>query len=128
MSEGGTLCQLKPLINRTNIPEKPKQNVHAAEEFLAAALHHFKMNKIRDSPSSTFLDELDAENDSTSQKELLNSAVPEMVSSYIIYPNLMIKITRTMIRLELMHVRYYNWVLCYWNLMTVYTKEMEKEY
>ena len=128
MSEGGTLCQLKPLINRTNIPEKPKQNIHAAEEFLAAALHHFKMNKIRDSPSSTFL-ELDAENDSTSQKELLNSAVPEMVSSYnIIYPNLMIKITRTMIRLELMHVRYYNWVLCYWNLMTVYTKEMEKDY
>ena len=34
MSEGGTLCQLKHLINRTDIPEKPKQNVHAAEDFL----------------------------------------------------------------------------------------------
>ena len=92
MSEGGTLCQLKHLINRTNIPEKPKQNVHAAEEcfevvvighFIAAALHHFKMNTIQDSPSSTFLDQLDADNDSTSQKELFNSAVIEMVSSYI---------------------------------------------
>ena len=59
---GGTLCQLKHLINTTNIPEKPKRNVHATEElvvighFIAAALHHFKMNTIQDSPSSTFLD------------------------------------------------------------------------
>ena len=29
-----TLAQLKSLINRTNVPKKPKVNVNAAEDFL----------------------------------------------------------------------------------------------
>ena len=33
MAEGSTLCQLRFLINRTNVPAKLKENVHAAEEF-----------------------------------------------------------------------------------------------
>ena len=33
MAEGATLCQLKCLINQSNVPAKPKQNAHASEEF-----------------------------------------------------------------------------------------------
>ena len=32
--DAGTLAQLKSLINRTNVPKKPKVNVNAAEDFL----------------------------------------------------------------------------------------------
>ena len=56
MGEGGTLCQLRFLINRTNVPSVPSKphNVNAAEEFfetvvlshfIAATLHHFILRK-----------------------------------------------------------------------------------
>ena len=35
--DAGTLAQLKSLINRTNVPKKPKVNVNAAEDFLNAS-------------------------------------------------------------------------------------------
>lgn len=50
--EKGTLLQLKNLIHRTSVPRDPKNNVHAAEEFLkvvvsghilAATMKHFNM-------------------------------------------------------------------------------------
>lgn len=90
--DGGTLSQLRYLINRTNVPCKPKENVHAAEEFfeavvtghiIAAALHFFNMHTIYDSPSSHYFDSLKNENTSEAQQKLFHSAIVDMINSYI---------------------------------------------
>ena len=55
--EGGTLYQLKNLINRTNLPTKPKNNVNATKDILtvvrighviAAAIEHFHLDGMND--------------------------------------------------------------------------------
>lgn len=56
----GTLQQLKHLINRTNLPQKPKNNMNAADDFVkvvvighvsALALKHFHMLSLTDKPN-----------------------------------------------------------------------------
>ena len=42
--DAGTLAQLKSLINRTNVPKKPKVNVNAAEDFLSVSKKKSKKN------------------------------------------------------------------------------------
>ena len=85
VAEGGTLCQLKCLINRTNVPAKLTHNVNAAEEFIhvvvtshfiAAALHHFKMDSVEDLPSSAELDQIHSPD---SQKKLFHTSLIGMV-------------------------------------------------
>ena len=92
MGEGGTLCQLRFLINRTNVPSKPKNNVNAAEEFfetvvvshfIAAALHHFKMSGTMESPSSTVLSQIEQEKNKETKQKLFHSAIAGMVKTYI---------------------------------------------
>ena len=55
------MSHLKNLINRTNVPEKPKGNPSTAEDFIeavvtghviAAALRYFNMDSVKDIPSS----------------------------------------------------------------------------
>ena len=92
MAEGATLCQLKCLINRSNVPAKPKQNVHASEEFfetvvighiIAAALDYFKMDTIEDNPISTHFSHIELDKDKEFARELFHIALADMVSSYI---------------------------------------------
>ena len=80
------MSQLRYLINRTNVPAKPKENVNAADEIfqvvvvghlIAAALN---MNTINDSPSSTHFLLLQEEHDIQS---IFNSAMVNMIRSYI---------------------------------------------
>ena len=58
-TEKGTLLQLKQLINRTNVPREPQNDVNASEDFLevvfiahtiAAALSFFGMTTVSDKP------------------------------------------------------------------------------
>ena len=38
-AERGTMYQLRTLINRTNVPSDPQNNMNAAEDFMALLLH-----------------------------------------------------------------------------------------
>lgn len=62
--DGGTLYQLRNLINRRNVVKKPKKNVTACEEFfelvveahiLTAVMNEFEMNSLEDEPNNQLL-------------------------------------------------------------------------
>ena len=62
--EGGTLLQLKNLLNRTHLPRDPHKNVNATEDFvnviftghvIAAAMKYFNMNAIGDIPDKSLI-------------------------------------------------------------------------
>ena len=61
--DGGTLYQLRNVINRRNVVQHPKDNMNAYEEFfllvaeahiLSAAMTTFEMSSATDIPSNTF--------------------------------------------------------------------------
>jgi L1 cell adhesion molecule like protein len=88
--DSGTMSQLKNLINRTNVPVKPKQNVNAADHFfqvvviahvIAATLHFFYMNDVHDTPAD-FLSLLEDTNSPQSQQQF-HSAIVKMISCYV---------------------------------------------
>ena len=92
MAEGATMCQLKCHINRSNVPAKPKQNVHASEEFfetvvigniIAATLDYFKMDTREDNPISTHFSHLELDKNKVFGRELFYTALADMVSLYI---------------------------------------------
>ena len=62
--EGGTLLQLKNLLNRTHVPQQPHNNVNVSEDFvevifaghvIAAAMKYFNMNSLGDSPDQSLI-------------------------------------------------------------------------
>ena len=64
MTEGGTLYQLRTLINRRNITADPSKNVEACEDFIETVLHahilcatmeSFGMTSINDAPQGSTL-------------------------------------------------------------------------
>ena len=90
-AEGGTLSQLRFLINRTNVPAKRKENVNAAEEFfeavvishfIAAALDYFKMESLDDCPT-TLLSLIEKEKNKDSKRKLFHSKIEDFVKAYI---------------------------------------------
>ena len=61
--DGGTLMQLKNLINRKNVPSKPKADMNACEDFLdlvmtshilAAGMDLLQMTSLEDDPHSPY--------------------------------------------------------------------------
>ena len=92
MAEGGTLCQLRYLINQTNVPMKPKDNVNAAEEFfetvvishiIAAALHYFKMDDTSAVPKSDDLSKIEQTRDIPGKQKLFYLTMQNMIERYI---------------------------------------------
>ena len=92
-TERGTLCQLRNLINRRNVSDKPKSDVNAAEDFvevitiahiLTAVMSYLEMSELSDIPSSTIVShDIWMEEDSVRRKVLLdisNHVVSEHVS------------------------------------------------
>ena len=92
-TERGTLCQLRNLINRRNVSDKPKSDVNAAEDFvevitiahiLTAVMSYLEMSELSDIPSSTIVShDIWMEEDSVQRKVLLdisNHVVSEHVS------------------------------------------------
>ena len=64
VTERGTLCQLRNLINRRNVSGKPKSDVNAAEDFvevitiahiLTAVISYLEMSELSDISSSTIV-------------------------------------------------------------------------
>ena len=95
--DGGTLQQLKHLINRTNVPINPKKNVNAAEDFIrivtlghviAAALTHFKMSTQNDDPKSELLKALKVSRSEEERKQLFHKAVADMLKKNLLLSTL----------------------------------------
>jgi hypothetical protein len=88
-ANGGTLSHIKNVINRTNVPTKPKNNVNAAEEFfmsvlighiIAAAMDFLNMQSLNDLPSC--LSQLLLDEDVEVRRHKFHLKVEEMLSKY----------------------------------------------
>ena len=62
-NEGGTLYQLRNLINRRNVVQDPSKNMNTCEDFftsvveahiLAATMPQFKMSSLQDEPEGIY--------------------------------------------------------------------------
>ena len=90
--DGGSLYQLRNLINRRNVVKDPTNNVAACEDFflhvveahiLSACMTVFGMSSVDDTPSSHLFPEDSAELDPIKRREILLLAVLKMMDSFI---------------------------------------------
>ena len=88
----GTLRQLKHLINRTNVPQKPKNNMNAADDFIhlvlighviAAALTHFGMKSLDDVPTHEDLKKIDEQSNHMAEQKCFHQALINMLRPHI---------------------------------------------
>lgn len=88
--------QLKNLIQRSNVPISPKNNMNAADDFLniiilahviALAMRHFKMQSIDDLPAHKDLDLLkDMESSTLHQKQnVFHCVLEDMLRSNVTF-------------------------------------------
>ena len=87
-ADKGTLQQLKHLINRTNVPARPKKNMNAAEDFMqvvvighvaALAMRHFTMTTVNDKPKHSKVSWChESQKESFFQQALMNMLRPHM--------------------------------------------------
>lgn len=91
-SDGGTMCQLKKLINRRNVVKDPSKSVAPCEEFfllvvethvLAAAMHLFQMTSLDDAPSSTYFPKGSEDLGSLERRRVLMQALKVMMKRYV---------------------------------------------
>ena len=89
--DGGTLMQLKNLINRKNVPSKPKADMNACEDFLdlvmtshilAAGMDLLQMTSLEDDPHSPLLPPDFASQSSSKMKETLTNLSKAVVTQY----------------------------------------------
>lgn len=96
-ANGGTLKQLQHLINRTNVPQKPKKDVNAAEDFvqivtlghvIASAMQFFKMTKVDDTPDNGHLNKLESSKSQQEKGKLFHVMISDMLKQYLIHSTL----------------------------------------
>ena len=89
MMDGGTLYQLRNLVNRRNVVNNPKENEAACEDFmitvteahvLAAAMEMFEMDSLTSSPSTKFFPEGCGE---LQRRNILLLATRQLVEKYV---------------------------------------------
>ena len=90
--DGGTMYQLRNLVNRRNVVNDPKENEAACEDFmvtvteahiLAAAMEMFDMDSLTDTPSTKFFPEGSSELDSLQRRNILLLATRQLVEKYV---------------------------------------------
>ena len=139
MAEGGTLSQLRHLINRTNVYQpKPKHNVNAAEDFfetvvvghvIAVALDFFEMDNMDAVATSDVLSQIDDTQEIDSKRKLFQSAMTSMVKKYInITPFMKVEHKESDQIRSYMQEKCFLLVFFFWNLMTQFKTEMGKDY
>ncbi len=91
-SDGGTLYQLRNLLNRRNVTKDPSSNVTADEEFfllvteahiISAAMKLFGMTSIEDEPSSVYFPAGSSDLDSLQRRNILLLATRNIASKYV---------------------------------------------
>jgi len=89
--DGGTLYQLKMLVNRRNVVKDPSKSVAPCEEFfllvvethiLAAAMQLFGMSSLEDKPSVQFFPEGSSELNAQQRRQLLMLALRELTKKF----------------------------------------------
>ncbi len=90
--DGGTLVQLRNVINRRNVKKHPSDNMTACEDFfllvvevhiLTAAMTVFGMRSVDDQPSSVFFPEGSSELDTLQRRNILMLAVRKVVGKVV---------------------------------------------
>ena len=87
--DGGTLFQLKNLINRRNVTKDPASNVSVCEDFfvevhiLSTFMTAFSMNALDDTPSTDIFTEESTESDSATRRRILLSAIQRVLGEHI---------------------------------------------
>ncbi len=89
--DGGTLYQLRNLINRHNVIKKPMDKLDACEDFivlvteahiLSAAMTIFFMNSLDDRPSMMFSPDKSEDLTADQQTRLVLLAIAQLVHSF----------------------------------------------
>lgn len=92
-ADGGTMQQLKHLINRSNVPRKPKKDVNAAQDFLAivtlghivaAAMSYFEMKDDTDQPKHAYLKAIAVVRSPKEQQSFFHNAICEMLKHNLV--------------------------------------------
>ena len=87
-ADKGTLQQLQHLINRTNVPMRPKRNMNAAEDFIhivvlghvaALAMKHFAMASVHDQPKHSDLLRVNQCHEKTQKQTFFQQALINML-------------------------------------------------
>ena len=90
--DGGTLFQLRTLINRRNVKKKPKSDFNACEDFfttvteahiLAAAMNFFGMSSLIDEPSSIYFPEMLNKLTLLQKRRVLMLALTEFAKEFV---------------------------------------------
>ena len=90
--DGGTLYQLRNIINRRDVVKHPKNNMNACEGFfllvteahiLSAAMTTFKMSSASDKPSSMFFPDGFSDMGTLEQRRLLLHATKTVVDKFV---------------------------------------------
>ena len=89
--DGGTIYQLRNLINRCNIVKNPVDAVHACEDIvlvteahiLSAAMTLFGMKNLDDHPTEEYFPEKSEEFGSLQRRNLFNLATKHLVDEFV---------------------------------------------
>lgn len=90
--DGGTLYQLRNLINRRNVVQDPTSNVTACEDFfflvveahiLCATMTYFEMASVEDMPRRSFFPEGSSQLDSSQRRNVLILAIEELLKEFV---------------------------------------------
>ena len=90
--DGGTLYQLKNLINRRNVVSDPKKDMNACEDFflliveahiVTAAMTEFKMSSCSEDPCTEYFDESSASFKYQERNEILLRAIEKVLDKFV---------------------------------------------
>lgn len=90
--DGGTLYQLRNILNRRDVVQHPKDNMNACEEFfllateahiLSAAMTTFEMSSATDIPSKSFFPDESSQLSSLERRKLLLQATEQVVDKFV---------------------------------------------
>jgi len=90
--DGGTLYQLRNLINRRNVVSDPSNNVTACEDFflmvveahiLSAAMKVFEMKSVEDTPVRRLFPDGSSDLDSLQRRNIMILAIDEVLKKFV---------------------------------------------
>ena len=91
-ADKGTLHQLKHLLNRTNVPPNPQNNMNAADDFIrvvlighviALVMMHFGMQMMHDMPTHADLQMINDESSDVFKQRHFHQALANMLRQHI---------------------------------------------
>ena len=91
-ADGGTLFQLRSLINRRNVRKGPSDDVNSSVDFLmtvieghilAAVMEVLGMSSLTDEPSSVIIPDLSQDQEPTCRKKILLHSLQKVIDKHV---------------------------------------------